>query len=323
MGNFIIKFDNSFYSRKSKRLEDQVTSFNDFLCINFYTAFSRVNFVCHKVDFNIDDDNETRRGQYNNVLKGVKIDNDKMSIEALRSALRKKGLKDWKEQTAVIAAILQTQGACFFQLGSIFQGFFIEASNNYLSVSPTEAKISVDYNKKRDETTISYVTPVKNNKDEIVGEARAIVVIGALTPELRKCEITIDKNKAENESEILKTNMFNADLSMSGQAWRASTSAKLQKQQAKKSSFSAFLMKIFKALSNFSNKFTKDEVLVLKPSVHKPVVKERAKQDIKEIYQVAESKPTYTPAVQNKVEIAQQLNDALETITTNTPRVRM
>jgi hypothetical protein len=324
MSKLKIKFDPGFYSRKSKRLEDQVTSFNDFLCINFYTAFSRVNFVCHKgIDFNIDDDNETRRGQYN-VLKGVSIDNEKMSIEALRGALRKKGLKDWKEQTAIIASLLQTQGACFFQLGSIFQGFFIEASNNHLRANSKDAKISVDYNKSKDETTISYVAPVLNDKNETVGEARASVIIKNWIPTLKNCEITIDKNKASSESEILKANMRNADLSMNSKEWKASTSAKLPKQNAKKATgFSAFLNKLLNALSNLGKKFTKDETIALKPGVHKPVIKERAKQDIKEIHEVAESKPTYTPVEKNTVEIAQQQDDRLETVATNTIRPKM
>jgi hypothetical protein len=326
MSKLKIKFDSSFYGHDAKRLENQVVSFNDFLCLNFYTAFSRIYVVCGKtVDFNLDDDNETRRGQYNNILKGANISNDRMSIEALRNSLYKKGMKDWQEQTAIIAAILQTQGSCFFQLGSIFQGIFIEASNNHLTVPPKGAKISVDYNKSRDETTISYTVAVKNNKDETVGEAKAVVVIKNYLPTLTHCEITIDKNKAFNESEILKTNMRTADLSMASKEWRASTSAKLPKHQAKKSfGFSAFLTKLINALNNFSKKFTKDEIITLKPSIHKPVIKEQAKQDIKAIHEVAsESKPTYSPVTQNKVEIAQQQDDALETVNTNTPRNRM
>lgn len=321
----ILRFDSSFYNNHVKREKNKGASPNEDLCLDFYTAYSHIyDAMNSNIKFNNDDECEVRRNGTYDVIKGVKLYCN--SVRAIQKALSQKGMRDPTERNAIIAAILQSRGKAFFQLGSIFDGFILEATNFYLRVSKTDIKLSVDYNKYDKETIISYEANIFNKDNKNVGNVKAVITIKNNVPKLTTYEITIDKTKAEREVDILKANIANYNLPRNSKEWKTSSSAKFPEYQIKKvKSLSEFFARILNLLSNLSKKFEKDEVITLKPSVKKPVLTEVDKQQTKTAKELTVRKPIYAnvkSATQNE-ELQKLEEKELQAESIETKRLRI
>lgn len=322
MGKLKIKFHRDFFGRKAVREENQVTSYNDVLCFNLHSIYQRTcNAYNNTVDLQLEDEAEIKREGTYDVIDGKHIKD--MSIENFRKALKEKGIGDWNQQTSLLALLLQTREGVQYRAGKFFSEFLLEATNNTAALGENK-KISVRYSNATKITVIEFTCDIatcdiRDDKPKKIGDVKMKILICAGKPSF---EASVNIDKSAPQSKLVENNIKNFDLSMNSKEWKASSSAKLQKQKPKKGIAGVF-ERFTLWLNNLGKNLGSSKEITLKPGVHKPVIKAEAKKDIKKIYEVSQSKPTYTPIMENKVEIAQQQDDALDIVTTNTIRNRM
>jgi hypothetical protein len=315
MSKLKINFHRDFFSRKAAREENQVTSYNDVLCFNLHSIYQRAFNAYHsEIDLQLEDEAEIKRPGTYDVIDGKHVKD--MSIANFRMALKEKGMGDWNQQTALLALLLQTREGVQYRAGKFFSEFLLEATNNTAALGENK-KISVHYKKVTKVTVIEFTCDIatcdiRDDKAKKIGDVKMKIKMYAGTPVF---EASVNIDRSAPQCKLVENNIKSFELSMNSKEWKQSSSAKLPRQKPKKG-----IAGVFERLTNWLNSLGKklgsSKEITLKPGIHKPVIKKQAEQDIKEIHEVAESKPTYSPVIQNKVEIAQRLEEEPEVVTT-------